>query len=82
MIYLPPMPAMTVEFRVQCGHLAIGVQFGKWHQARIGQGHGGVIVAARQGFQRRRLGLEVQRDGDDAGLNLLLHRAVRPCAGK
>ena len=41
---LPPMPAIAAEIRVQCEHLAIGVQFGEPHQARIGQRHGGVLL--------------------------------------
>jgi hypothetical protein len=67
------MRAIAAEIRVQGEHLAIGVQFGEPHQAGIGQRHGGVLVAAHQDFQRRRLGLEFHRDGDDAGLNFLQH---------
>jgi hypothetical protein len=48
---LPPVPTVAAEIRVECEHLAIGVQFGEAHQACIGQGHWGVRVAAHQGFQ-------------------------------
>jgi len=65
------MPAITAEIRVQCEHLAIGVQFGEPHQAGIGQRHWGVLVAAHQVFQRRRLGLEIEHNVDDTGLNFL-----------
>ena len=45
---LPPLPAIAAEIHVQCEHLAIGVQFGEPHQARVGQRHGGVLVAAHE----------------------------------
>ena len=67
------MPAIAAEIRVQREHPAIGVQFGEPHQTGIGQRLGGVLVAAHQGFQRRRLSLELQRDDDDAGLNFPQH---------
>ena len=75
------MPAVAAEMRVQGEHLAIGVQLGEPHQARIGQRHGGVLIAAHQRFQRRRLGLELERDGDDAGLepNLLAPIRIPVC---
>ncbi|NLH73289.1 MAG: hypothetical protein GX456_09575 [Verrucomicrobia bacterium] len=43
---LPPVPTIPTKVRVERKHLAVGMQFREPHQARIGQRHRRVLVAA------------------------------------